>query len=209
MPSKKLKYPPADESVLRRLWDFHKLGAESIRRHPGPMPLEQIQKVAREYAMHPEMVRKARQLAASYSRSDLEKLESLGRRHGHCLGLTHLIRLMTVPKGQRETLQRQAIHEGWGAKKLNSEIIKRFGSRMPSAGRHHPPPADVKEAHFRLAQYCDQWRRLSSSLRSPVDDPEDRQRYVWARLRPSVRKQIKQVDEVLAKLGKVVGKRPE
>ena len=113
---------------------------------------------------------------------------------------------MTVPKKQREPLQRQAIENRWGAKKLNLEILKRFGSRKPYVGRHRSWPADVNEARFQLARHCDQWRRLYNSLCLPIDH-KDGHLCVWGRLRPAVQKRIKEADRFLAKLNEAISQK--
>src|SRR4051794_26826162 len=88
---------PDVRRVLQDLRRFHATGAKSLERCPGRMLYGRMAREAARYDLHPEMLRKARQFAAAYTVPELDRLVASCERRGHAVGLSHVIRLLTVP----------------------------------------------------------------------------------------------------------------
>src|SRR5581483_4999772 len=90
------------------------------------------------------MVRKARVFAdpeKGYTKKELRKLLALCRQHQAVFGLKHMIRLLSIPKGEgkRERLLRETIENGWSVTTLNEAIRATFGTRKDGGRAPHRP----------------------------------------------------------------------
>lgn len=188
--------------ILKDLCRFHATGAKSLQRFPSRMPYGKMVAEAARYRLQPEMLRKARRVAETYSASDLQKLIADCERIGHAVGLSHVIRLLSVPPRNRDALQRKAIEEGWGVSRLDAEILKRYPGRRPHAGRRRRAPADAQDARVQISRICESWKRLSAALRVPMvgrKQPPLR----WD-LTPALRRQIHDADRVMRAMATLI-----
>jgi hypothetical protein len=158
------KLPPPDfDRTLRDLRRFYEIGSRSLDRHAGRMPYGKTGGEAAGSKLHPEMLRKARAFAKAYSERQLNSLIALCRRHRHALGLSHVIRLLTVPAEARDALQEAAVVSEWGAARLDVEIMRRCGKRR-NAGRRRAVPSSGFEACYQIARAYEHWRRMHDAL---------------------------------------------
>ena len=196
---------PAVRQRLDGLLHFYRVGTQSNRRHPGRVPQAVMEQEAQRCKLSPELVRKARQFAASYSHQEVIGLVAQCRRHNHALGRGHMIRLLTVPREQRNALQQLALEQRWGWLKLDDEILKRFGLRLRGGGRRRQVPAGAKDACYQIGRLCDQWRRLSRALRRPAGGQEEEDEQPFRQFVPEdVRKHVLKADGAMRVLGEVV-----
>lgn len=201
-----LPLPAKGEAVLQDLRRFYDAGAKSIEQCPGRIWYGRVGREAARYKLHPEMLRKARAIAKAYTERDLDRLVSLCEKRGHALGLSHLIRLVSVPEDQRDQFQREAVDGRWSHKRIGEEIRKRFGNRRPAVGRRRRVPADAEDAYYQLDQFCDQWRRLYRVLQDPARDGAA-ERTLRGDLSNAVRKQLRETNEAIQKLARFASKR--
>lgn len=134
---------------------------------------------AERHRLNPDTVRKARQFADpvnGYSAAELNALcrsirEVQEEQEGAVFGRTHLIRLLSVPKKQREKVQAAAIENGWSTAELEAHIATRFGSRR-DGGRKRRVPSDLPGVLVQLEGLCEGWRRWAEVV---VGDESDQQ----------------------------------
>jgi hypothetical protein len=154
-------------ATLKSLKEFYARGLHSVDGNPGRASYGSMIAVDRG-GKSSEMLRKARQFAdetVGYSRKEFDDLLAQCRRHEFGLGVSLIIRLLSVPKGaQRNALQRAAIEGRWSRRKLDKAIKEKFNNRRPSAGRHVSAPEDLKDAVYRINSLCDQWKNLYSAI---------------------------------------------
>jgi hypothetical protein len=198
----------AVERSLRAVRDFHAIGRGSLDRHPGGrMPYGGVTAEAERVGLHPEMLRKARAFAAAYREEELGQLFKLCRRHRYALGVSHVIRLLSVPdKRLRTAMQRRLVTGDWSYADLEFEILKEQGIRSPTVGRRRRVPSDGHEACLQLARFCEQWRRLSAVLcleaRARAVEHATTTRAIALPAR--ITRQGKLADEVLSSLSRIV-----
>jgi hypothetical protein len=94
---------PAGRQMLDRLEAFHATGRRSLEEGPTAR-YRKVADEAKERGLHPEMLRKARRFADTYSDRNLRSLVARCRQGGHVLGLSHVIRLMEPGRGGRVLL---------------------------------------------------------------------------------------------------------
>jgi predicted transposase YbfD/YdcC len=140
---------------------------------------------ARQHGLHYEMYRKARQLAIHYTQRELDRIVARCREAKYGLGVAHMIRLLTVDIEHRQSLLDEAIEGHWRFDRLHREILERFGSRMPSAGRRPRKPRDARDATFMVHQLCVKWKGVSEAARG-------------TKLPPAIREALAQADEAIS-----------
>ena len=161
--------------AVQDIRDFHKLGCQSLRQRParGDYAGRAIETEAERIGMSSDTLRKARQFAdpeAGYSAAERDELCEL------CLtiqtdldeadaifGRTHVLLMITVPKGDRHALQHKAIEHGWSTNRLQLEIKKLHGTRK-SGGRKPRVARDREEALAQLEGLCERWRRWTAEF---------------------------------------------
>jgi hypothetical protein len=164
--------PPAKpsqrvERALNKLRKFYERGEGDLERFPDNYG--RYVTLRREKRLGAaERVRKARLMAdetAGYSRKSLNDLIHQCRMHNFGIGVTHVIRLLSVPSGrQREGLQRQAIQGKWTRRQLDLAIRLQQGIRRPYARRPMRLPKDKAEALWLVEKNCDHWERLCKAV---------------------------------------------
>jgi hypothetical protein len=197
----------AVEPSLQAVQKFYDTGRRSLDRHPGGrMPYGGVATEAERLELHPEMLRKARAFAAAYPEERLDRLFKLCRQHRYALGVSHVIRLLSVPDKRRRTaLQRRVVTEAWSYAELEFAILKEQGIRSPTVGRRRRVPADGHEACLQLARLCEQWRRAALALRGPSGTDQGNKPDPVAYLLPdAVSLQLNRAEKVLAALSKLV-----
>jgi hypothetical protein len=193
--------------AIRALNRFYGIGRESLGRYPERMKYGAMGAEARAAKRHPEMLRKARSFADAYSAREFEQLLSLAQDQECRLGVSLIIRLLTVRSADRPALQRQVIGGHWSHSKLEAEIRKRYGNRRPAAGRLQPQPHDPQEAMLQAARHCDHWQRFLLSLCEPAkDNSARRDRLLRKDLPRPVRQRLEQVACAIKKLEGTVSK---
>jgi hypothetical protein len=138
---------------------------------------------AEKHGLNPDTVRKARQFADPRSGYTAAEVNALCRtirdvqadQDGAVFGRTHLIRLLSVPKEEREKVQQSAIEGGWSTAELEAHIATRFGSRR-DGGRKRRVPADVLGVLAQLERMCEGWRRWAEAVASDDDAHQRRGR---------------------------------
>jgi len=130
-----------------------------------------------------------------YSENDLTKLCKLCEEHQRALGLTHVFKLVSVPKkgGQRRRIQRELFEQGWSKGQLDNEILARFGRRK--AGGKKPAIADSPAGVLaQIDGICFQLTRFVNELRSPEGASS------LASLSPEIQGQLVSVSAVVDQL---------
>ena len=159
---------PAGQRMLDGLRQFHTAGHESRREHRS-LGYGKVMVEAERCRLHPEMLRKARRFADEYSPKDLDRLIADCEKHGHALGLRHIIRLLSVASTTaRLELQERAVRQRWSVSRLDAAILTRAPSRRPDAGRRPTPPVGPADARLRVARMCDHWLRFTEVLCGPA-----------------------------------------
>jgi hypothetical protein len=106
--SKPLKQQKDHNERLQQLRAFHQRGLTSVKEHPrNGNVYGVISASAAKAGDSGELLRKARIFAdkdSGYSRMEFEQLLNTCNRAGHALGLSHIVRLLSVPKalGKRQ-----------------------------------------------------------------------------------------------------------
>jgi hypothetical protein len=166
-----LKQRKAHDVRLRQLRAFYNRGLASVKQHPrNGNVYGMIAASAAEAGDSGELLRKARIFADKddgYSRSEFERLLKSCDRGGHALGLSHIVRLLSLPKarGKRRAMQDAAIENRWSRRRLDAEIASLYGNRAKNAvGKKAAKPDTVEVALYRIARQCEQWRRLCLAL---------------------------------------------
>lgn len=120
------------------------------------MPHGRASSEASRFKLHPELLRLARGIAEAYSDEEIQSLIERCKGRGHALGLSHLIRLITIRDEKlRKQLERETLDKGWSLSRLDREILKRFGNRMKTAGRRRVIPSKKADAYLEIARQCD------------------------------------------------------
>ncbi|MBN8626035.1 MAG: hypothetical protein J0M17_11140 [Planctomycetes bacterium] len=141
---------------------FYELGVRSLRDAPLRLAYGKAADDAENEGVHPEMLRKARQVAQEFSRKDFKTLVVNCRRSEYELGLSHLMRLASVRKGRRQLIDRM-IRQRWSLRELNNEIARHAPS-FSSRGRRRLIPLDQGGQLVVLKKECHRWQRLSREL---------------------------------------------
>lgn len=172
-------------SAVKAIRAFHELG----RTLPAKAPHKDgyghgtVATEAEKHDLNPDTIRKARQFADPVSGYTVAEVNALCRsirdvqtdQGGPIFGRTHLIRLLSVPKKEREKVQQSAIAHGWSTAELEAHIATRFGSRR-DGGRKRRVPADVLGVLVQLEGLCEGWRRWAAVVTSDGDDSQRRVR---------------------------------
>lgn len=198
------------KSALDQVRRFHAAGRASLSDHPDRIAYGRAASAGVDGFLG-EMLSKARAFAderTGYTDVELERLLAACRAHGFPMGVSHVIKLISVttPDGRadrrrRLALQTAAIRERWSRRRLEEEIRQRLGVRRPLAGRRVRPPRDAGDALYRLSQFCGHWRRLVGAIApSAPDGPEPPE------LPPDIGRAVRAVDAAVSRLDAAVSK---
>jgi hypothetical protein len=199
-------------TAVKSIKDFYALGRQiPPKRSPRDAYGQgDLTAAAEKLGVSVELARQARQFAdrgAGYTREELDELCDLIRQaQPHqaddlpVFGRTHVVRLLTVPKGRRAKLQRAAVEGGWSSNRLAYEVGVRFGPRR-HGGRRRRLPADDLGVLTQAEQFCESWRRWVGLL---TPDPEQQEAKTKAAsldaLPARVRRLVREADAAMAKL---------
>ncbi len=166
LPNRKARVATAIKSIR----DFHELGRSLPKKttHRDAYRAGTVDSEARRRGINPDLVRKARQFVDPVSGYSLEEVELLCRtlreiqtKQDESYALfsrSHIVRLLSVQKRKRASLQEAAIRKGWSTSELESKIAARYGIRR-DGGRRRRLPVDLLGRIAHLEQMCESWRR--------------------------------------------------
>jgi len=169
--ARKLKVTAAVKAIRQ----FYALGQKLPKKqaHSDAYNQRTIDAAAKEHGLNADIIRKARQFAdpvAGYTREEVNELcrsivevQSDQADTNSVFGRTHLIRLLSVKKDNRRSLQETAIREGWSTGELEAHIAAKYGIRR-DGGRKRHIPGDLLGILAQLEQRCESWRRWHSQV---------------------------------------------
>jgi hypothetical protein len=163
--------------------EFHELGRSLPKKGEpkdaygqGTMAMEAV-----THGMNEDTIRKARQFAdpeVGYTLVEVNALCKLiqtvqSEEDRSIFRRTHLIRMLTVPKKERNKIQKLAVEAGWSSKELERQIASRFGSRR-DGGRKRQAPKDLLGVLTQLEGLCESWQRWVNALDENNNDAQRR-----------------------------------
>src|SRR5213078_635105 len=107
---------PAVHDAISSVRRFYDCGCQSRAQFPDRMKYSAMPGEARRFNLNPEMLRKARLFASSYTPAEAEKLCAMARENQFPLGVSAIVRLVTIPRQQRAAFQRELIENRWSNK---------------------------------------------------------------------------------------------
>lgn len=167
---------------------------------------KQILEYAKKLNLNEDKTRKARQLANTFTRDEIESLckeiqtvQSKLESEKRPFTLSHLLRSLTVPeRSNRWTFIRKTIKEGWSVRKLNEEIAREFGTRR-QGGRKGRIPKDPGSFLKQLERSCQTWRRWFHEVSKPEDQIEG-EHCTLEDLPQTIKTQVKQLGTLMDQL---------
>lgn len=193
---------------LQAVRAFHAVGRKSLDRHPDAVGYGSMEAEAERLGVSAEMLRKARAFAGAYTDADLDDLYALADGHDFPLGVSHVIRLLSIPTRSRARFQRATVQGRWSKRRLDAEIRKRFGNRQPAAGRRQASPETAEDAYYAIARLCHQWQRLTAALDRPPAIDAEGVRVSGPELPPKLCKLLTQAADVMGELERAVSEKP-
>lgn len=154
---------------LRDVREFYEVGRLSLLQDPQRLPYDKAESRARRRNLHPEMLRKARQVAQEFPAEKFERLLAKCEEQDFAIGITHLMRLASVNKG-RSVLITRMIDGRWSLRQLNNEIAKVQPS-MAGRGRRRLVPEDAAGQLVMLKKECVRWNHLNQALAPDLRSP--------------------------------------
>ena len=146
---------------MRDVRNFCAKGRKSQKRSPHRLRYGEANRSAEEFELHPEMLRKARQIADEFPADDLDELLDLCEAQNFSIGITHLMRLATVRNGRAALINRM-LSGRWSLRRLNTEIAKIHPS-IEGRGRRRHVAADREGRLIELKRECGRWIRWKIS----------------------------------------------
>lgn len=191
------RHPTAREveraiSAVHRYWH---LGRDSWCIDGERLPYGQGK--ARWSGHSAEMYRKARDVSSQYDLDALHRLFGLCRQRRFRVGITHLIRLATVPKKDRPQIERDMVEGAWSLRQLNAVIRLRYGNRKEHAGKKPKIPLDPQFIRMELWRLTAQWFRFALALEGISNANDCRSEQA---LRPSERELLRGIQRQMANL---------
>lgn len=174
---------------MQKVREFYADGKDSLDDSQGRLRYGEAKSSAKDKNLHPEMLRKARQIAREFPYKDMTRLLSRCKASGFAIGITHLMRLASVGKG-RDPLITRMIKGHWSLRQLNNEIAKLKPS-VEGRGRRRLVPKDAAGQIVVLKKECVRWQHLNQALAPGFNSP---------RVRRAMRQALKSIDSLLAAL---------
>lgn len=184
-----LSRPSILNAKLKRVHAFYAKGKASRDDSPDRIRYGEANKSAERNKLHPEMLRKARQIAREFPEDRFERLLSTCEASGFAIGITHLMRLASVRKG-RDALITRMIKGRWSLRQLNNEIAKLQPS-MEGRGRRRLVPKDAVGQIVVLKKECVRWQHLNQALAPTLRSP---------RVRQALKHALKSIDSLMVVL---------
>jgi len=158
---------------LRDVRAFYAIGQASLKDSPDRLRHGEANRTAEDLGLHPEMLRKRRQVAEEFPKVDMRRLLSRCKESGFAIGITHLMRLASVHKG-RDALITRMIKGRWSLRQLNNEIAKLKPS-VEGRGRRRLVPEDAAGQIVVRKKECVRWQHLNQALAPTLRSPRVRQ----------------------------------
>jgi hypothetical protein len=151
------------QRLTTKLGEYHDVG-----RKANASGLSTVE-LAAKYSLTVSTMRKAREFAREYSKSDLARLCQLRRGEsgdGLPLHWGHLQYLLTAKKKDRARFERQACENGWTAQQLYAAIRSRRRDSKPRRGGGRPvrPPSSYLGCAQRLLLDGKPWVRRADAM---------------------------------------------
>jgi hypothetical protein len=189
------------ERALDELRRWHRIGTRSLKRRPGPErpAAESVADEAARLGVSPEKLRLLQRFADPDTGLSTEQFEEFCdecRRRGRVPGISKVLRLGSVPRwGDRKKLLQKLLREGWGFRRLETEMAARLGRRRQSGGRRPRVADDRAGVLAQLEGLAGRWVRWEQELST---------RPVREELPPEVRKGIEKVRRAVSTLREAV-----
>lgn len=146
---------------MRDVRNFCAKGRKSLDKSPMRLRYGEANRSAEDFELHPEMLRKARQIAEQFPADKLNELLKQCKAQDFSIGITHLMRLATVRKGRGDLIKRM-LSGRWSLRRLNTEIAK-VHPAIEGRGRRRHVAADRDGRLIELKRECDRWIRWKIS----------------------------------------------
>jgi hypothetical protein len=189
------------EATLAEIRHFYQAGRKSLEMRARGQRAEELslQQEAAKVGLHPSRLFKARRMADphdGYSQDELDALSAGVRRsasrfeqRGTAFTLTHLVRLLDVPKaaGRRSRIQKQLLRQGWSVSEFDSAVLLR-SDRRTHVGRRPRIGADRAAVLLQIVRHCESWKRFCDDL---ARTPDKRKPFDIADLSAGIRARLK------------------
>jgi hypothetical protein len=200
-------------AAVKAIREFYALGRSLPKKQAHRDAYDQgtVEAEAKKRGINPDTVRKARQfadaVAGGYTPAEVNDLCRLiaavqpGQDDGDAVfGRTHIIRLLSVKKQFRASLQEAAVRKGWSTGELEARIAARYGSRR-DGGRKRRLPSDALGLLTQVERMCEGWRRWVALVTPDPERPEGKSKAPSLDdLPPRVRRLVRDADAAMAKL---------
>ncbi len=163
-------------------------------------------RMAAKRGCHLDIIEKLRQIAdpkVGYTEVELESLLGRARKNGLAIGTSTLFKFVTVtPKKRLQDFEKLAIRHKWSRRKIQAEILSRFGGhKVKRGGRQANLPFNAEDLLLDLADRCFYWRRLYDLLKRPMEAEATKKKPVrLGDLSEDVRKLLKSAVATLERL---------
>jgi hypothetical protein len=152
------------ERAISDIREFHRVGRQSLKTFPDRLPHGRSKRLARFEGMNNvDQLEKARAFAKDFTLREMEDMCAEITNGKFPVGVSHLIRLLWLPKNRRWKFLRDTIQGRWSCRRLGAAIQLAIGRRR-RAGRP-PSVRDAAEGLQKLRTLCEQWRRLYRVVR--------------------------------------------
>lgn len=183
MPTSNARQVPAArkkrvQEAVARLRSYYRMGQEALREwRPGPRQrLRTLRTMASRQSVSDDQVRTALRLVdpdRGYTPKELDdlcrRIGSAANREGIPIGVAHVIKLMSFPRGrQRARMERLVLEQGWNIRRLAVEIAGSHGARK-SGGRRPHVAVSPEGVMAQLTGLGTRWRRYVEALTRCAD----------------------------------------
>ncbi len=149
------------KAVIAEIQRRYKVGKQILEKCPRRNSPGVVLRLAADFGINRNTALKLRVLAdpdTGYTEKELKDLFQVFRKKGHALTISHFVKLISVPKGEkRRALTEQAIEGRWSSHKLQAEILVVLGRRKQ--GGRRPAVVDGGDVLGKLQQQLWSWRR--------------------------------------------------
>src|SRR5262245_28719975 len=119
------------DEFMKSLREYYKMG-QVKQLAPKKMNKAEVLMMNKFTTLNPDTQRKVANFAdikRGYSTDELENLIVLCKRHQYALGFALIARLLSVPKADRQSLQKMMAESQWSRRDLDLWIQANYGSR--------------------------------------------------------------------------------
>ncbi|MEX2671410.1 MAG: hypothetical protein WD294_04785 [Phycisphaeraceae bacterium] len=196
------------EKAADSIEQFYEVGRQSLEDHPGRFHSGEAAKAAKKTGLTATMLGRARKFAdpdRGYTPEQLEHLVKTCRKGPHPVTREHVVRLLSLSKGDRRRIAKRIADEGWTTIRLNEEIkrLPRKDGAPRRGGRTPKPLRDRGELLVQLRLRLEKWQAWHAWVKSP---PAEEEQVTIAALPKPLRDQLEVVDKATTKALKIVEK---